>query len=126
MRTYTREQLLHYLRALAEKLRSTPTTTQMDKHKKYPSSSTYYSRFGSWNAALKEADLPINVRKQYTKKELRENLRQLAKSLGRTPKTTDLKKWTGSYSTYRKYFGSWKKALRAAGLKKGFVNLKKF
>ena len=96
---------------------------------KYPSSSTYSSRFGSWNKALRVAGLKVNVRTRYTKTELVEGLKQLRKELGRVPKTSDLKnkKWLASYSTFRKLFGTWEKALKASGIsKKEFSSLKDF
>ncbi|MBD3204547.1 hypothetical protein GF327_09730 [Candidatus Woesearchaeota archaeon] len=120
MKHYTKEQLIHYLNTLSKKIRKTPTTKQMDKHKKYPCSSTYRKRFGSWNSALKKAGFKPNKIKRYSKKELIDSLKQLHKDLGKIPKTTDLKnrKWIASYSTYRKYFRTWKNALKKAGIKK--------
>ncbi len=129
MKRYTKEQLIFYLQKLAKKLKATPTTKEMDSYKKFPSSGTYYVRFGSWNKALKKAGLKLNIKTKYTKEELKENLRLLTKELGRVPKSSDLKnkKWAASYATYRKYFGSWKKALRAAKLNQlSFINLKSF
>jgi hypothetical protein len=130
MRKYTNEQLIFYLKKLASELKRSPTIKDMDKKKKYPSASTYSKRFGSWNNSLRKAALEINVRKKYQKKELIENLKLLAKEQGEIPKGVHLKnkKWTASYTTYRKYFGSWKKALKAAGLTKidSFMNLKDF
>ena len=50
--------------------------------------------------------------------------------LGRVPRAADLKlkKWTASYSTYKKHFGNWKKSLKAAGIsiQAGFTDLKSF
>ena len=92
-------------------------------------------RFGSFNNALKKAGQKVNVTTKYEKKELLDNLKQLNKDLGRIPKAKDLKdkKWTASYSTYKKYFGSWKNALKKAGIEKktsydslrGFIKKKK-
>lgn len=123
MKTYTREQLLFYLNKFSHELKKTPTIKEMNSKKEYPSASTYSKRFGSWNNALKEADLKLNVRQQYTKKELSENLKLLAKELGRLPMSTDLKtkKWTASYTTYKKHFGSWNNALKSANLSKKIV-----
>ena len=130
MKRYTKEQLMHFLKKLSKELKKTPTIKDMNKKKKYPSASTYMKRFKTWNNALKKADLKINTRKQYSKDELVESLQLLAKDLGKMPKSSDLKKkkWAASYSTYRKYFGSWKKALKVAGLnkKREFTDLKSF
>ena len=129
MKKYTKEQLLFFLEKLAKKIKKTPTISNINKNKKYPSSSTYINRFGSWNNSLRKAGLKLNSRKKYTKKELIENLNQLYKELGKIPKTKDLKnkKWMASSSTYRKYFGSWRSALKAAEIKKSeILSLKKF
>ncbi|AJF61555.1 TPA: hypothetical protein HA239_04325 [Candidatus Woesearchaeota archaeon] len=129
MRTYTREQLLFYLTSLSKELKKTPTIDDMNRKKDYPSAATLAKRFGSWNNALRKAGLKVNVRKKYTKTELLDNLKLLAKELGRQPKSTDLKgkKWAASYTTYKKHFGSWKKALDLAGVTESrVVNLRKF
>jgi len=128
MRKYTKEQLLFYLKKLSNELQKTPTLKDMNKNKKYPSGNTYFKRFESWNNSLKGAGLKINVR-QYNKTELIENLKILAKELGRIPRPKDLKgkKWASSYSTYRKYFRYWKGGIREAGITKtGTANLKVF
>lgn len=119
MRKYTREQLLFFLKEHYSRNKKSPTVKNINKNKRYPSATTYESRFGSWNNALKAAGLKVNSR-SFDKKELIENVKQLAKELGRIPKAKDLKsrEWCASGSTYRKYFGSWKKALAEAGLKK--------
>lgn len=125
MPKYTREQLLFFLKKKATELKKTPRIKDM----KNPSVSSYVSRFGSWNNAVIEAALKINLKKKYEKKELLENLHILAKELSRIPTPTDLKerRWAASYSTYRKIFGSWDNALKEAGIAKEKSNsLKKF
>ncbi|MBU0756974.1 MAG: hypothetical protein KKF44_02830 [Nanoarchaeota archaeon] len=130
MKKYTHEQLIHYLKKLAKKLKRTPTIKDINDDKGLPHSSTYMNRYGTWNKALKKADLKLNVQLQYDPIELLDNIRQMNKELGRPPKAKELcgKDWTASYSTYKKYFGSWKKALYKAGIKKktGYSSLKKF
>ncbi|MBN2423007.1 hypothetical protein JXB41_07310 [Candidatus Woesearchaeota archaeon] len=120
MRRYTKEQLIHFLKKLSKELKKTPTADDINKKKKYPCSSTYVNRFGSWNNALKQAGLKLNIFFHYNKKELIDNLKQIYKELGRVPKSKDIKgkKWMASYSTYKKYFGSWNNALNKAGIKK--------
>ncbi len=129
MKKYTKEQLLFYLKKTASEFKKSPTIEDLNRARELPSSTTYIKRFGSWNAALKAAGLKINAKQKYEAQEMIESLRQLAKELGRLPKNSDLKgkKWIASSATYRKYFGSWKKALQAAELKEGsFINLKTF
>lgn len=54
------EELLNELRRLADKFDHTPRYKDMDRHGTY-STTTYERRFGSWNAAIKEADLKPNA-----------------------------------------------------------------
>jgi hypothetical protein len=132
---YTKEQLLSFLQKLNNELKKTPTLKDLKninyKNKKYnikyPSSTTYIKRFKSWNNALVLAGLKIN-KKEFTKQELIENLKIIAKEISKTPKPKDLKerKWAGSYSTYIKTFRTWKNALREANLEKQSSSLKKF
>ena len=118
MRKYTQEQLIVYMKRLARELKRSPTIKDMNRKKRYPSATTYINRFGSWNSSLTRVGLKLNVRKRYSKKELIENLQLLAKETGKIPTSTELKNknWAASYSTYRKNFGTWKKALKSAGL----------
>ena len=128
MNKYTKEQLVYFLKRLAGEIKRSPTIKDLSG-RKCPSANTYYNRFGSWNNSLKEAGLAINLAKRYEKKELSDNLRLLARELSRPPKASDLegRQWTASYSTYKKYFGSWGNALRDAGLaKKASPSLKRF
>jgi len=125
MRHYTKEQLIFFLKDFYNKEKKVPRIEDINSEKKYPSASTYVSRFGSWNNSLKMAGLKLNLKKVFNNDELIDNLKVLGKELGRMPKTSDLKKWMASASTYRKYFGSWKNALSKAGFDQ-FVSLKKY
>ncbi|MCM2325757.1 MAG: hypothetical protein NDI94_04785 [Candidatus Woesearchaeota archaeon] len=120
MKRYTREQLLFFLKKLEKELMRTPRIVDLDKAEGLPSSTTYMKRFGSWNDALKEAELGINSKKEYSRDELVQNMILLSKELGHAPSSKDFKgrKWAGSVSTYRKVFGSLSSALKEAGLEK--------
>lgn len=67
---YTDEELRESLTQLADELGETPSAPQCRKADMTPSADTYRRRFGSWNAALKMVDLPINQKKSYTDGEL--------------------------------------------------------
>lgn len=54
---------------------------------------------------------------KYAEKELIDALRDLARTVGRTPTSEMVKESTPSYSTYVNHFGSWPAAVSAAGLK---------
>ena len=58
-RKYSREQLVELLKKLGNELGRSPRTTDVDKTKGYPNSSTYYLEFFTWNGALKEAGLKV-------------------------------------------------------------------
>ncbi len=78
---------------------------------------TMLRRFGSWNAALRVAGLPINNVLNIPDEELFENLAEAWQKLGRQPVGKDLDKTNGiskfSLGTYEKRFGTWNKALQA-------------
>ncbi len=121
MKKYTKEQLVFYLKKLASELKRTPTIKDINKNKSSPSSTTYFKRFITWNNALRTSGLKINSKKEYKKEELLENLKIISKELQRAPIPKDLKgkRWAGSYSTYKKYFGKWRNALKQAGIDSG-------
>ena len=66
---YTVEQLNFFLQSFYKKTQRVPTRIEFDKFKKYPSSSTYVFRFGSWNKSLLKAKLLPN-KKKYSKIEM--------------------------------------------------------
>jgi len=104
-----------YLKRLSSELRRTPKMVDL-KGRKMPSSSTYMKRYGSWNKALESAGLRLNVRVFIPDEELLESLKMLSKELGRPPRGKEAR--IASYSTYRKRFGTWDKALSKAGIQK--------
>lgn len=78
---------------------------------------TVTRRFGSWNAALAAAKLPILIDRNVSDRALFENLARVWRQLGRQPIFQDLVKSAGlsRYATrpYVTRFGSWNKALIA-------------
>jgi len=116
--TYTNEQLIEILQKLAEELGRTPTAKSMQERKDLPSDSMYLRRFGSWKNAIKAAGLSMDdFNKQYTDRQLIENLQNIAEELGRTPTASDLLGREGpSNRAYSHRFGSWNDALEVAGL----------
>jgi hypothetical protein len=116
MTPISRDSLIEELNRLADKLGKTPSANDMRDHGKHPVS-TYQSRFGSWANAVSEAGFtPKSVGEPIPRDELIAELRRLAGELERPPSATDMKT-VGSYSTdaYRNHFGSWNKAVEAAG-----------
>jgi hypothetical protein len=115
-RNINESDLLSELQNLADELGRTPFQQDMNQEGSY-SISIYISRFGSWNNALSEADLEVNVERNITKSSLVNELTRLANELGRTPVSRDMEK-KGAYnvSTYADRFGSWNNALNEADL----------
>lgn len=84
----------------------------------------YYSKiFGSWEEALKLAGLDgfpnkRKLSKSSTRNQLLISLKEFVSKNGRNPKTDELmsKNRLADYQTFVRHFGSWKGALKEAGL----------
>jgi hypothetical protein len=78
---------------------------------------TLARRFGSWNAALRAAGLPVTHLWGVTDEALFDNLAAVWRKIGHQPTARELTKRGGfskfAGSTYKRRFGSWHKALRA-------------
>ena len=114
---YTDEQILDQLRACAQVLGRSPTMREFESNDGttvHPQ--TVIDRFGSWNAAKREAGLV--PRRFATKEELLHCLRLLGDRIGRVPTSKDIDEHRGlvpSKSLYWHTFGSLTNALREAG-----------
>ncbi|SNR51745.1 homing endonuclease associated repeat-containing protein [Halorubrum vacuolatum] len=108
--------LITELQRLAERLGHPPGLRDMNQLGAH-SSKTYQDMFGSWNEALKAADLDINMEQNISKSDLLDELARLADELGRTPTSRDMAQ-LGEYgtATYSKTFESWNNAVQEAGL----------
>lgn len=117
---YTDKELLQILQDLAAELDRVPTCNEMDQDKTRPSVGTYTKRFGSWRSTLVQAGLlrPGEWRTRYTPDQLLAMLRDKAAELGRAPlcREMDRDRTRPPSSTFSRHFGTWNKALRAAGL----------
>lgn len=105
---------LHRLKRILDKV---PSEEDMAERGGY-GVSTYWSRFGSWNAAIEEAGYqPNSDRTCRSDEELCEELSRLRDDLGRPPTTREMDA-KGSFSSvvYQNRWGSWNDALEAAGL----------
>jgi len=110
-----KSELLAELERLNEKLGRTPTVEDMWEEGRF-GSATYETAFGSWNDAIREADLGVNVRSDIPKKELLGEIQSLSDELGKTPEGREMDKH-GQFdsTTYRSRFGSWNNALKQIG-----------
>lgn len=91
----------------------TITTGQYKGHGKYDRS-TILNRFGSWDKALKSANLSeTGFTKNISDNDLLFEIERLWIKLGRQPTTTDVKNGLSNYSlnTFSRRFGGWRQAL---------------
>lgn len=112
---HTRNELVDKLQRVADQLGHSPTRTEARELLEI-STTCFEHRFGSWNDALRDAELPINEPHNLTKEELFEELLRLKYELGRPP-TRDEMREMGQFDAkpYRRVFGSWNEALREGG-----------
>lgn len=116
----SKSSLLDELTRLATELGQTPGYDHMAQKGNH-SASVYEEKFGSWNEALREADLEVNMKNNAERKinesTLQDELARLANELGQTPTQQDMKE-KGAYGVdaYKDRFDSWNDALREAGL----------
>jgi hypothetical protein len=115
---YDREMLLEALQQLADQLGRAPTKAEMDQQG-LACAETYANHFGSRTAALAEIWLEPQGGYLYERHELLNVLREVAAELGRPPTQAELWEREGlpRTSMYKYRFGSWSRALEAAGLK---------
>ena len=121
----TKDVLIAEIRAYAEKLGYVPTVTDMRPERGVHCYEIYLRRFGSWAAVIEAAGL--NTDSCHRMKAFRDGneeqllireIRELAERLGRTPRIEEMmpQNQVHSSSHYVNYFGSWKNAVKSAGL----------
>ena len=115
---YTDDQLLKAIKNLYKELGRVPTSLEMERAQRYPSSGAFKRAFGSFNAAVRAAGLKAARARHYTDQELLELLRILAQKMNRIPRQNDMNAEIGfpGATVYCKRFGSWGNALACARL----------
>lgn len=113
---YSDKQLITHIVELKNELGRVPGKRDMDKATGRPSGAIYQYRFGSWNKAIKKANM--KTRNRYEQDELIEKLQELSKELGHTPRRIEINSsdYCPYVETYAERFGSYEEAIRAAGL----------
>lgn len=111
------DQMLAELRALAKRLGHVPTYDEVDKEPGMAAAPTYESRFGGLSNAQILAGLTAN-RVSKPREEMAADLKKLAARLGRSPTQpeVDAEPNMASSGSYADEFGTFNKALEAAGL----------
>jgi hypothetical protein len=121
----TDEELLKNLKILAVELNKSPSAVDCNNCGYTANSSTYRTRFGSWNNAKKLAGIPeTNKFGLKSNQELINSLVKFYEINNRAPTQKECRRSNGLYgpNTYKDSFGGWEEALKAAGISKS--NLK--
>lgn len=112
------EVLLDDLRTVAARLgKSSLTKGEYNSNDRF-SAATMQNRFGSWNNALLQGNLSVVKRMSIPHQELLSDLKRVSERLGTKVVSVEAYGNVGAFScpTISKAFGSWAKALAAAGL----------
>ncbi len=114
-RNATDAELLADLKRVASELGKTAVTGDEYNERGRFHHTTLMTRFGSWFMALDKAGLKRTRNLNIADEELFTNLAEIWIKLGRQPFGSDLTSQTSKYSdtTYKRRFGSWRKALEA-------------
>jgi len=116
IKKYTKEELLNELKRVSKEL-SKIGITQKDfiKNSKIPPRQ-YVLHFGSWNNAIKEAGLEVNLsalERKVPTELLFQDIDRVAKKVGKIP-TTNQMTVNGKYglNVYKRRFGSWSEMVK--------------
>lgn len=113
---YSDADLQEELHRLADELGHPPTLQDVRDDGEY-AAMTYYNRFGSWRESLAAAGYePREPDSRVPTVDLLTELERVADEHGAPPSASDMDDY-GEYwaSTYRRRFGSWNRAVKAAG-----------
>lgn len=107
------EELLADLRRVAKELEKDRVTFREYNQKGRFSATTLAERFGSWHAAIDQADLRRAIHRNISDEQLFKNLVEVWTALGRQPRSRDLRPGPSrfSWNTYAYRFKTWRKAL---------------
>ncbi|MBN2794570.1 MAG: hypothetical protein JXR88_04130 [Clostridia bacterium] len=111
----SKEEALNDLMQLSKKLGRTPTLSEFQKEKNYPSVSIFYNKFeAGYKEALRLVGLKPNKIAKYTESELEYYMLKFYKKHKCTP-TRVMFNMEGTHpysSIYEKHYGSWTKAVQ--------------
>lgn len=113
----SKKECLAEIRRVADLLGRVPSAKLFNEHGTL-CVKTVQNLFGSWNAALAKAKLSLNNRRDVTPELCIKELRRVAKKIGKTPTTKVFRRHSNICAASVEHkFGTWTKALLAAGLK---------
>jgi 5-methylcytosine-specific restriction endonuclease McrA len=115
---YSEEELLENLREIASQVEGSLSKKEFVNHDdSMCSTKPFYTNFGTWNEAKREAGLEVGKPAKLTRQNLLDEIHRLADEVRNPPRESDLEEH-GKYSPppYRDEFGSWTEAVDAAGL----------
>lgn len=114
-RTFSKDFLIGELHRFYNENKRTPLIIDFENNKNYPSVKVYQDKFSSWNNALKEAGLEVNINRDYTKEDLINEAIKFYNIHNRSPKNNELKYCR---STISRYWDSWNDFLDECKLQK--------
>jgi len=117
---YTDQELLDDVHRVATEIGNAPLSTRDYEARGRYKASTLTSRFGSWVEVIRRAGISITHTTRPTSDGCLEDLRKLAHQLGTDTLTIgDYRENGGRFSVtpFMRHFGSWRNALRQAGLR---------
>jgi len=119
-KTMSDEFLISELKRFYNTYDKVPTCTDFDEDKEFPSRKVYQNHFGSWNNALREAEMDINLQfNNYTKEDMIRVGLDHYNTTGEIPLSHEM---GFSYSVLYKYWDDWNGYLAEINLKSNKVN----
>jgi hypothetical protein len=108
------EELLSDLQRTADRLGQVPSKVQYNEWGEY-SATLCQRRLGSWNDAIKAANLDPNIEIDISEEKLLDDIKEVASVVEDAPTVDDYQEYgTHDYTTVLRCFGSWYDALTAA------------
>jgi len=119
-KTMSDEFLISELKRFYNTYNKVPTCCDFDENKEFPSLKVYQNHFGSWNNALREAGMDINLQfNNYTKEDMIRIGLDYYNTTGNIP---ILDKIGFTYSVIKKHWDNWNDYLSDINLKSNKVN----
>jgi hypothetical protein len=119
-KTMSDDFLIRELKRFYNIYNKVPTATDFDSNSEYPTHKVYAKHFGSWNNALREAGMDVNLQfNNYTKEDMIRIGLEHYNNSGEIPLSHEM---GFSYSVLNKYWDTWNDYLAEINLKSNKVN----